>query len=513
MSQTNKEQHHPEFTGIRALLWPIHNFELKKFIPLALIMFCLLFNYTVLRDTKDTLVVNNIGAHAIPYLKGIAVTIAAIAFVIIYSKLTNILSRSKLFYSIVTFFLAYFALFGFVLFPNIDAMQPSKAVLDAYHANYPSLSGIIDMLGCWVYSSFYVMSEIWGSAMIALVFWQFANHVVRFRESKRFYGLFAVIGNVALILSGSAIKYCSTEITHLVPAGTDPWLYSIYLLMAFVIAMGVAAMYLYRFLDQKVLTDKRYFDPEEQAPAKKKKSKPGLSESFKIILQSPELLYIAILIMAYGVSINLAEVQWKHQLKIYCGGNKPMYNSFMGSYSQITGIFTILFGLFVGTNIIRKFSWFTAAVITPAVILIGGGCFFIFTFSAELLTPLIAAFNAAPVAFATFLGAGIIIISKGVKYTLFDPTKEMAYIPLDEELKTKGKAAVDVIGGRMGKAAGGWVQMALLAIFATKDVVVIAPYAFVTFAIVCVLWVFSVKNLSIKVGNALKNKDSKQKTA
>ena len=56
-----KEATQPEFTGLRASLWPIHQHELKKFLPLAFIMFCILFNYTLLRDTKDTIVVNSAG--------------------------------------------------------------------------------------------------------------------------------------------------------------------------------------------------------------------------------------------------------------------------------------------------------------------------------------------------------------------------------------------------------------------------------------------------------------------
>lgn len=507
---STKESTVSEFTGWRAALWPIHGYELKKFLPLSLIMFCLLFNYTLLRDTKDTLVVNSAGAGAITFLKLYCVTPAAILFVIIYAKLTNILKRETVFYAVVLPFLIFFGAFAFVIYPNLEAMHPSPETIQALHHAYPRLSGFIDIYAYWAFSLFYVLAEIWGSAMIALMFWQFANYVVRMKESKRFYGLFAVVGNLALILSGQVVSASSGYIQQFFDSKEEAWKVSLYIMMGTVVLFGILAMALYRWMHTNVLTDKKYFDPEEQAgKTKKKKEKPSLIESAKLIFRSPELGLIATLIMAYGVTINLVEVQWKHQLGLFYSGDKGGYNAFMGHFSTITGITTILFGLFVGSNILRRVSWFKAAVITPLVITFGGVVFFCFIFSesfVDFILKHVASVNA--VAAATFLGAFIVIMSKAIKYILFDSTKEMAYIPLDDELKTKGKAAVDVIGGRAGKAGGAFTQSTLLMLFATKDVVAIAPQAFVVFAIVCGAWFFAVKVLSRKVDEAVQRRDT-----
>ena len=81
------------------------------------------------------------------------------------------------------------------------------------------------------------------------------------------------------------------------------------------------------------------------------------------------------------------------------------------------------------------------------------------------------------------------------EYSLFDSTKEMAYIPLDEDLKTKGKAAVDVVGGRMGKSGGGVIQSTFFLLLPTYTFHDASPYFAAIFFMVVMAWLYAAGSL------------------
>ena len=88
--------------------------------------FCILFNYTILRDTKDVLVVTapGSGAEVIPFLKTWVNLPMAIGFTVLYAKLANALSPEALFYACLFPFIAFFGAFAFVLYPARDVLHP-----------------------------------------------------------------------------------------------------------------------------------------------------------------------------------------------------------------------------------------------------------------------------------------------------------------------------------------------------------------------------------------------------
>lgn len=63
-----------------------------------------------------------------------------------------------------------------------------------------------------------------------------------------------------------------------------------------------------------------------------------------------------------------------------------------------------------------------------------------------------------PLICLTAMGAFLHVFLRAAKFALFKPAEEMIYITLDDESKTKGKAAIDVVGAQLGKTGGSLVQ-------------------------------------------------------
>lgn len=489
MSQVDKP-----FGKWRSFFWPIHNHELKKLLPMLLMFFFISFVYSILRNTKDALLVTapGSGAEAIPFLKVGGVVPAAIIFMLAYAKLSNVLSKQKLFYVTLLPFLLFFILFATVLYPAKDYLHPTD-LADHLETLLPAgFSGMIATFRNWTYSLFYIFSELWGSFVLSLLFWGFANDITKVTEAKRFYALFGLGANIALMVAGPAAKYIANLQTD-PTLGADPWQTPINWLMGVSIVSALITAYIYRWINLNVLTDPYFYKPEEQVKAKKQKPKMSLKDSFKFLAGSRYVQCIAILVLTYNISINLLEVTWKSQLKILYPVQAE-YLNFMGTYSTILGATTIFMLLFVSSNLLRRFGWGFTAFVTPIILLLTGIGFFGFIIFKEELSPLIVGLGFSPLVLAVIFGTIQNIMSKAAKYSLFDPTKEMAYIPLDQESKVKGKAAIDTVGARLGKAGGSGIQLGLITTFGSLAAV--TPHIAVIVLFIIMAWLWAIKELN-----------------
>jgi len=474
--------------------WPIHNSELPKFFSISALMFCILFIQNVIRATKDSVINTMVGVESISFLKFWGVLPAAVIFALVYVKLVNMFKPETLFYVIISTFVGFFALFGIVIYPCHETLHLSKETANAFVASYPHLKWFILLAANWGFSLFYIIAELWPNAAFAVLFWQFVNGVSSVDQSKRFYPMFALFGQTGLFFSGYLLekqKFWGTYLHNDFGLAQNSNIAATQFVMFVVTMFGLLSLFFFWFINRCVL-ETRANDLVKFKVEKKKKM--SVLESFKFVASSRYIMLIAVMLTCYGLAINLVEGPWKAMAtKMYT--NPEDYSAFVGSYLKMTGILTLIFVL-VGSNIVKWLGWYAAAIITPAMMFVTGVVFFYAAnFQSEFLIGICIMIGYDPVMLAIVFGAIQNVVTKSTKYTLFDSTKEMAYVPLDDDLKVKGKGAVDSIGIKLGKSASAFIQMSIFFIFPNATQLSISPYLMVVFIAVCITWIWAVSKL------------------
>jgi AAA family ATP:ADP antiporter len=491
-------------SSLRHTLWPIRSSELKKFVPMALLMFTVLFNYNVVRGLKDSIVMTMVGPEVISFIKLWAEMPAGVLFVIIYAKMCNRMSTEKAFRYIVSFFLIFFMLFAFVLFPMQEKFHPDPELIKHYIQILPNLKWFVTIWGKWSFVVFYVMVELWPVIVCALLFWQLANKITSTEESTRFYSFFSFFGQANLLISGTVIVYFASDshcFVNFFDGITNKTELTVKSLMLLVGISGIICLILHYFIERKVMAK----DKKLKAITNKTLNL-GILDSAKVIISSKYLWLICVLMISYATAVNLIEGLWFSKAReLY--PEQTDFMSYMGRMMIWLGGFVLLCSL-LGSTVIRRFGWFCGAIITPIMTIVVGSMFFTFAeFQDSLPQIFMGLVTASPLMIIVFIGALQNVLLKGVKYSIFDATKEMVYIPLDDELKTKGKAAVDVIGTKIGKSLGAFVQFITFTIFPGAGYNDIIIFLLVIFVIICVGWIFGVASLSRHYKRLLESKE------
>ena len=490
-----KERANPKFGRWRNLLWPIHRHELIKIVPMLVIFFLLSFCYNTLRILKDSLVVPQAGAGAkvIPFIKMWVMFPGSILMTYIFTRLSNRLNRETVFYCMLSIFLIFFAVFTFVLYPIHESIH-LHSTADWLAERLPvGFGGMIAMVRYWIFSIFYAMSELWSNIVLFLLFWAFANEITKLEEAKRFYGILGIGTNFSGIIAGFiSVQVMSLNFNPAIPYGNSAWEQQLAILIVLTLIFGVLSMLVYRWMNVKVLSNSRYYTPDASARDRGVKGRMSMRQNFSYLFKSPYLLKLAFIVIAYNVIIQLVEVLWKDQVQeLY--PDKSDYGRYMNYVMIVIGFLATFTSIFLSTNLVRKFGWTFTALITPLMLLFTSIGFFFFYFAkdASHIFPLLGGFS--PLTMVVFFGTVQNCLSRASKYTVYDTTKEMAFVPLTTECKLKGKAAIDGVCNRLGKSGGAVIHQSLLFIFVELSATF--PYVACFLFTFLALWTKSVLSL------------------
>ncbi|MBS0621927.1 MAG: hypothetical protein JSR80_03090 [Verrucomicrobia bacterium] len=426
-------------------IWPVRRNEISLFVLALSVIILHGVIYTIARSAKVAFVISQGGAKAIPIIQLFALLPATIIVTAIVARLLRRFSHERVFGIIAAGFLILYASFAVWLFP---------------YRSSPI-----------VFSLFWVSTELWKVMLLAVILRGLFNARLEYAMAKRLYAPLGVALGISAFFAGRLTMLCNSP--NFLKASLimeDPWHRSMILMMGLIVCLGIAMLICFHYLCRRLPQEKQ----EESDP-----SKISLWSSIPVVIRSGCLRGILTMVLCDYLVYSFAELIFYDILQ-KAHPDPTVYCSYMGKLSAWGGIGNVFTVLFIAPLLIQKFRWVVPAMITPVTIVIISLCFF----GAVLL-------DAIPL--AVFFGSALFCYGRSAKYGLFDPTKELAYIPLAQQTKMRGKLVIDGVAARFGIGVASGVSMALNAGLTT--LVATVPYLSAIALVIGAIWIRSTSTL------------------
>ena len=446
----------------------LKNINIKKNFNIFLIIIlisCVLININIVRIIKDSYVITILGPEIITFCKVFLELPISIIFFFLYLKLSNLLNTETLarLFTILLLFLLF--LLPFLFFKYYYYVTFSDYTIQYLISLFPYFKGIIFIIAYWPYTIYFVIAEIWPIVSYSFLFWQFINKINDFQSSKKYYIFYNLYSQILLLISGGIINYFISHETFLhkiiyfisFPVHDNDQILKVLSLLMFF--FGLFSLLLYYLINKFYYFSKIKFFLT-------------IRDSLFIILRSSNIFNILFMIISYSFSISIIYLTWLSALQTQYPS--PIeFIQFQAYLNYWTGILSILFALLIN-KFIYIFGLLFSSKFTSILILVSGSIFYlfciIFTYT---LNPIL-------ILFVTMIGSIQYIFIRSSKYILFDTTKERLYTLIkNEEIKTKGKLIIDILGFKLGKFLGAFLLSFPMIFFPSQNYISISPVSFI----------------------------------
>jgi AAA family ATP:ADP antiporter len=497
----NSSDDDSDFNFIQKWVFPVRMHELPKVLPVVLLLGLALLVYTANRDVKDAVVFREEAQSmmTIQYCK-VLVMICAIPVATIFLKLDNLVSRDFIFFQTVLSFVIYFMVNGLCLLPYRDTLHQfgSNAVRGVrFNQSLEDANRLNPFLGAFVFpvsTVNYIVSELWGTISVSFLVWGYVNLVTPKHAAKRYYAVLGIGGQVGSMIGATIVQAQNSSSKSFAENMREM---NIIMAAICVIFAGV-----YAFLQYYVMKKPEFAVQPAGGDKKKEGAKPKMTvgQALMYCVKEPYVMALTGMVFAYGFVMVLGEMTYKDLMKLSFDGDAKAYSKFKGLESNVTNGVAIFLMVFVGHNVIRLCGWLVTALLCPTV---AGGVallMYIMALSGDYIDTLDRKLVAKDDArgyleMLRLIGLMFAVLSKAVKYSSFDPAKELAFLALSSEQKYKAKAAVDIIGARWGKGFGALFNIVVISLILHETVSFVTSTlvaSLIGVALGMVIWVISV---------------------
>ncbi len=308
-------------------------------------------------------------------------------------------------------------------------------------------------LSNYIYPLLYIFVEIAGS-LIIVPFWTFANEIYTSREAKRLFGIIGAGGVLANVAAGGLTKI----IVHNV--GTENLLIICSVILAF------AAVIIFKI--SKCTEVINILPSTEQ-----KRQSQNVLRDISNIFSEDYTRKLALIVIVMAIVITSVD----YQFKILARSSFTKENSlteFLAMFVFSTGILACIIQFFITGRFVNKYGIFAALFTLPLFTGIGI-TFFIF--------------------YGTLFAIGISQASNYMfRYTVWDSTFQMLYIPIPPKKRNASKAIIDGVFKQLSNGIAG-----LILIFMVKGPKIFILLLMAAMAIIWIILLFKLRKNYMQV--------------
>jgi len=395
---------------IRILWGDLSGEEIKKFGLLSAGFFILIGSFWPLKILKDVIFINTVGSMNQPIAKILSLVLF-FPLVLFFSKLVDYFDKERLIYFMVLLYGSIGFVFVYLFY------HPTVGLANLEQSPYRILG--------W---AFYLFVESYISFMVSL-YWAFINDITAPESAKKGYGLLifgSQLGAVIFILVGNFLSRDT----------------SLYATRAPLIALlSVSAFFflpIVVFILMRTVKREELCGYQSRHKYDEKKKSVGFWEGLKVLTRCPYVGGIFGLVAFHEVVTALMYFQMLRAVELTYLPNRGLVQKFFFDFTLIMQSISCLFALFGTSYFQRRFGVRGCLIMFPMLLGVGIA---IYLFNPILLTITI-----------------VMVIAKGINYVLYQPAKEMLYIPTTRAIKYKSKAWIDMFGMRSAKVGGALIN-------------------------------------------------------
>lgn len=558
-NDTDTDEEKPLWENIKQIFKPFYSKdeigdpddgrEFYKYLFLASLGFFVILAYSILRVSKDALIISAGGAEMLPLLKLLGVLPATILVSGLWDSSKRKFKQNAPLAAL-AIFCGFFLVFVLAM-PHLNLIHSFSFAASFMPA------GISKMLQFWMYSLFYIASEMWAVVMVEGLLKTQQTEVLDKEQQKRMLSSTALFQSAGLITAGSI----TTRVFGIASLSQNAQIKI--LIFAFVTCAAIIGA-IYKFLKPKERESNKNeqgteIKSESGSTEKSRKTKqeeindiakelkeigaacnsiknngaivfgaddiPAIDSNdehatrahlqakicfaagdnsswgtVRSIFRYSTLRNVASVIMTYNISVVIFEVIWKNQVKIFCNSQAALtYGQFMGAFNIWTGYATI--ALCIMGPVISRIPPRIRNQITPVILLSLSIVFF-----GLLIAPTFMA-NLCPYLFATSLEnhlaqiayCGLILNAtvKSTKYCTVDYGISELWQNTAKTIKESFQSSINTKFGKIGKAVGSSIILVLItAVGSISNAILIIP---AILALTIITWMSSSSGMSSHV--------------